>query len=131
MVILNANYTPTKRKLQIYFPVPPLQTLLSSFPARFQLKGCEERLRYQPGLRRSPVLTRVAGPANGHTCTCTCRFHLSVSEDSTCDRNEHFLFFRSPLPPADSLIGFKSGPLFKSSTPSGQEALERPWRLFM
>lgn len=33
-------------------------------------------------------------------------------------------------PPSGSLIDFKSGPLFKYSTPSWQGPLERPWLLF-
>lgn len=41
MVILNANYTPTKRKLDLFSGAAAPD---SSFPARLKPKGCEKWL---------------------------------------------------------------------------------------
>lgn len=79
------------------------------------------------------------------THLCACGVHVSrfwVSEDTPFCIGSHpaaapvmemsiFYSYRAALcPPTGSLIDFKSSPLFRSSEPSGQEALERPRLLF-
>lgn len=79
MVILNANYTPTKRKVQIYFPGAPAPDSLVEFCSVFKIGRVQKRLCSSHALLNQFIHSLSAGAAEAsQSYVLTCLFHIAV-----------------------------------------------------